>query len=427
MKIHIKNGHIVDPVNEIDSLNDLFISDGKIAAVGVSPDNFLIDHTIDAKNLIVIPGLVDLSARLREPGYEYRATLESELNAALAGGVTSLLCPPDTDPVLDEPGLVEMLVHRAWMLNQSHVYPLGALTNGLKGIELTEMAELVDAGCIGFAQPDYIIENISVMMKAMQYANTFGYSVWLSPQEPSLSKFGKAHSGPIASRLGLSEIPEISETIALHIIFELMRITGARVHICRLSSAAGVQLIRNAKSSGLLISCDVSAHHVHLTENDIAFFDSNARLLPPLRSQRDKEAIRVGLADGTVNAICSDHTPVDDDEKLLPFAEASAGATCLELLLPLSLRWAEEMNFGNKKNIKAIESITSNPAKVANLDAGSLSIGSNADICIYNPDKYWTVSSSELLSQGKNTPFYGYELRGQVMYTIVSGRVVFKR
>lgn len=428
MKLQITNGRLIDPANKIDAKQDLFIMDGKVAGVGTAPTGFIAEQTLDAHGLVVAPGLVDLSVRLREPGYEYKATLESELQAALAGGVTSLVCPPDTDPALDEPGLVEMLVHRARSLNQSHVYPLGALTIALKGHELTEMAELTDAGCVGFSQAEHAIKDTTVLLRALQYAQTFGYTVWLRPQDPHLGKGGIAHSGPLASRLGLAGVPVISETIALHTIFELMRSTGARVHLCRLSSADGIALVRAAKAEGLPVTCDVGAHHLHLTDADIGFFDSNARMVPPLRSQRDREAICTAVADGTVDAICSDHTPVDDDEKLLPFGEASPGATGLELLLSLALKWADSsIEKTDQKLSTALSRITMDAARIAGLQAGQLSVGSAADICIFNPDTRWTVQASALLSQGKHTPFLGYELQGQVHTTLVAGRIVFQR
>jgi dihydroorotase len=376
--------------------------------------------------LIVAPGLVDLSARLREPGYEYKATLESEMQAAVQGGVTSLVCPPDTDPALDEPGLVEMLKHRARLLNQANVYPLGALTVGLKGEALTEMAELTDAGCIAFSQADRPILDTTVLLRAMQYAQTFGFSVWLRPQDPHVGRSGVAHSGPVASRLGLSGVSPMSETLALYTILELVRATGARVHLCRLSSAAGIDLVRAAKKEGLPVTCDVGAHHVHLTEVDIGFFDSNARLTPPLRGHRDRDAIRLALLDGTIDAICSDHTPVDDDEKLLPFGEASAGATGLELLLSLALKWAED----SKKEVdlsRALAKITAEPARIAGLPCGQLAVGGAADLVVFDPAARWTVAAGALASQGKHTPFLGYELSGQVKTTIVAGHVAFER
>jgi dihydroorotase len=427
MKLHIKNGRLIDPSAGLDAVQDLYIADGKVAGIGNAPAGFTAARTIDAAGLVVAPGLVDLSARLREPGYEYKATLESEMQAAVQGGVTTLVCPPDTDPVLDEPGLVEMLKHRARLLNQAHVHPLGALTVGLKGKSLTEMAELTEAGCIGFAQAEEPITDTTVLLRAMQYAKTFGYTVWLRPQDPYIGRGGVAHSGPLASRLGLSGVPVMSETIALHTIFELMRASGARVHLCRISSAAALDLIRAAKKEGLPVTCDVGVHHLHMTDADIGFFDSNARLTPPLRSQRDRDAIRAAVQDGTVDAVCSDHTPVDDDEKLLPFAEASPGATGLELLLSLMLKWAAEQGNDGKTLATALAKITSDPARMAGLSAGTLAQGASADVVLFDPDARWTVNAAALASQGKHTPFLGYELAGQVKATIVAGHVAFER
>ncbi|HEY1227350.1 MAG TPA: dihydroorotase, partial [Ramlibacter sp.] len=268
MKLHIKNGRLVDPANGIDKIGDLYIANGKEAAVGRAPAGFAADSTIDATGLVVAPGLVDLSARLREPGYEYKATLESEVRAAMHGGVTTLVCPPDTEPVLDEPGLVEMLKHRARILNQAHVHPLGALTVGLKGQALTEMAELTEAGCIGFSQAEVPVTDTVVLLRALQYAKTFGFTVWLRPQDAWIGRGGVAHSGPLASRLGLSGVPVMAETIALNTIFEL---------------------VRAAKKEGLPVTCDIGIHHLHMTDADIVFFDPNARLDPPLRCQRDRD------------------------------------------------------------------------------------------------------------------------------------------
>ncbi|WP_020652018.1 dihydroorotase [Massilia niastensis] len=429
MKLHIKNGRLVDPANGIDDTKDLFIADGVIAAIGSAPAGFAADQTIDAGGLVVAPGLVDLSVRLREPGYEYKATLESEMQAAMQGGVTTLVCPPDTDPVLDEPGLVEMLKHRARILNQANVHPLGALTVGLKGQALTEMAELTESGCIGFAQAEEPILDTTVLLRALQYAKTFGFTVWLRPQDPHIGRGGVAHSGPLASRLGLSGVPVMSETIALHTIFELMRATGARVHLCRISSAAGLELIKAAKKEGLPVTCDVGVHHLHMIDTDIGFFDSNARLTPPLRAQRDRDAIRAGLLDGTVDAVCSDHTPVDDDEKLLPFGEASPGATGLELLLALMLKWAEDQGGPGAEGVllRAIGKVTADAARVAALPAGTLTPGAAADVVLFDPEVRWTVDRSALASQGKHTPFLGFELAGQVKATIVRGQVAFQR
>lgn len=420
MKIHIKGGRLIDPAANVDAQQDLYIAAGKVVGVGSAPADFHANKTIDASGLVVCPGLVDLSARLREPGYEYKATLESEVAAATAGGVTSLVCPPDTDPVLDEPGLVEMLKFRARTLNQTHVYPLGALTLGLKGETLTEMSQLTEAGCIGFSQAEAPIRDTRVLLRALQYAQTFGFTVWLRPEDPYLGG-GVAASGAVASRLGLSGVSVIAETVRLHTIFELMRSTGARVHLCRLSSAAGIELVRQAKREGLAVTCDVNIHHVSLTDMDIGYFNSQMRFSPPLRGSRDRDAIIAGLIDGTIDALCSDHTPVDDDEKLLPFAEASPGATGLELLLPLTLRWAEQHKV---PLASALARITSEPARVLGLPAGTLASGSTADICIFHPAQEWKVERRVLKSQGKNSPWLGYDMRGRVRATLVSGHVV---
>lgn len=424
MNLHIKNGRVIDPASDLDAVKDLFIDAGKVVGIGDAPAAFVATQTIDANGLVVIPGLVDLSARLREPGFEYKATLESELQAAMRGGVTSLVCPPDTDPVLDEAGLVEMLKQRAKMQHKANVYPLGALTVGLQGQNLTEMAALTAAGCVGFSQAEEPIVDTNVLQRALSYAATFGYTVWLRPQDAFIGKGGVAHSGPLASRLGLSGVPVMAETIAMHTLFELMRATGAKVHLCRISSAAGLELIRQAKKEGLALTCDVGIHHVHLTDNDIGYFDSNARLTPPLRSQRDRDAILLGLADGTIDAICSDHTPVDDDEKALPFAEASAGATGLELLLSLAVKWADDSR-GAISLKQAIAKITHDPAALVGLAGGQIKLGAAADLCLFDPNARWAVRADALVSQGKHTPFLGYELPAVVKATIVHGRIAY--
>ena len=421
MKLVIKNGRVVDPKNGVDAVTSVSIDAGKVVAVGPIPVGFRADREVEASGLIVCPGLVDLSARLREPGFEYKATLESEMAAAVAGGITSLVCLPDTDPVLDEPGLVEMLKHRARNLHQARVYPLGALTRGLKGEWLTEMAELRDAGCIAFGQSDMPLPSTRVLMQAMQYASTFGFSVWLRPQDVHLADGGVAHDGEIATRLGLPPISVCSETVALSNIILMARETGARVHLCRISSAEGTAMIRAARRQGLPITCDIAVNHIHLSEMDIGYFDSNCHLVPPLRALSDREGLRAGLLDGTIDAICSDHAPVDEDAKLLPFAEAEAGAVGLELLLPLVLKWATEMNIPLPT---ALAKITSEPARILSLNSGHLSPGALADLCIFDPEQYWTVAASELKSQGKNTPFLGMELQGKVKYTVVDGNIV---
>jgi dihydroorotase len=421
MKIEIKNGRIVDPATNRNENASLFIADGRIASIGEAPHGFTPNKVIDAAGKIVCPGLVDLSVRLREPGLEYRATLETEMRAAVAGGITTLVCPPDTDPVLDEPGLVEMLTRRATMLHQARVYPLGALTVGLKGTHLTEMMELTEAGCVGFFQADKPIFDTMVLYRAFQYAATYDYTVWLRAEDAHLAKDGIAHDGEVASRLGLAGIPVSAETVAIATITTLMRETGARVHLARLSSGAGVDLVRKAKADGLAITCDVGIHHLLLTERDIGYFDSQYRFSPPLRSLADRDALTRGVIDGTIDAICSDHAPVDDDAKHVPFGEAEPGASGLEMLLSLTLKWAEHANVPMPQ---ALKKITSDAARLIGLNHGKLEVGAPADICIFNPQAFWVITAKTLVSQGKNTPYLGRELQGRVTQTLVGGETV---
>lgn len=423
MKILIKNGRLIDPKNNIDTTQDIYIAAGKIVGIGSGPAGFEATQTLDASGLLVLPGLVDLSARLREPGFEHKATLESEMQAAVAGGVTSLACPPDTDPVLDEPGLVEMLKHKAKQLHLAHVYPLGAITRQLQGKQLTEMSELTEAGCVGFSQADVAITDTQVLWRAMQYAATFGYTIWLRPEEPHLASGGTAHDGEVASRLGLKGIPAAAETLAIASILTIARETGASIHLCRLSTAEGVEMVRAAKRQGLPVTCDVSINHLHLTEHDIGYFDPNCHLRPPLRGQRDRDALSQGVIDGTIDAICSDHTPVDDDAKLQPFGEAEAGATGLELLLPLVCKWADEQNI---PLTQALAAVTTKAAAILDIPAGELSLHADADLCLLDPAQEWKVEANALQSQGKNTPFLGLHLRGKVRYTLVNGQLVYQ-
>ena len=429
MKILIQNGRVIDPANGIDQTADVAIAAGRIVAVGQVPADFTPNRTIDATGAIVAPGLVDLAARLREPGQEHAGMLESEMAAAVAGGVTSLVCSPDTEPVLDEPGLVEMLRHRAEKLHQARVLPLGALTVGLRGEVLTEMGQLTAAGCVGFSQAEVPIPSTQVLQRALQYASTFGYTVWLRPQELHLGK-GVAASGPLATRMGLSSVSVAAETIALHTIFELVRSTRARVHLCRISSAQGVELIRQAKAEDLPVTADVSINSLHLTDADMGYFDSRARLLPVLRQQRDRDALRAGLADGTLDALVSDHTPVDADAKALPFAEAEPGATGMELLWSLALKWGQDAGL---PLAQVISRITADPARVLGTalgslqgSAGQLAVGGLADVCVLSDQGHWLVTDASLRSQGKSTPFSGYELPGRVLATVVGGNVAFE-
>ncbi|VVD71161.1 dihydroorotase [Pandoraea eparura] len=415
MKLHLKGGRVIDPATRTDGVQDVFIAAGVIAGLGTPPADFTADRIVDAAGLTVMPGLVDLAAR--------RVTAASEAAAALAGGVTRVVCPPDTAPVLDEPDLVEMLQLRARATHRAQIHPLGALTVGLAGRELTEMAQLTQAGCIGLSQANASMADNRTLLRALQYAGTFGLTVWLRAQDAALAAGGVAASGAVASRLGLAGIPVAAETIALHTILELVRVTGTRVHLCRLSSAAGLALVRAAKAEGLPVTCDVAAHHLHLSDMDIGYFDAQYRLDPPLRGQRDREAIREAARDGTIDAICSDHTPLAADARLVPFAEAEPGASGVELLLSLVLKWADESRV---PLVDALARVTHGPGqRLATVapGAGRLAPGQPADICVVAPSAHWTVAGQHLRSAGHNTPFLGYELPGRVRLTLVGGHV----
>lgn len=411
--IQIKNGRVVDPQSGFDAVADVFVADGRIVGIGQAPAGFVAASTLAADGLVVCPGLVDLSARV--------GNLESELGAAVAGGITAVACPPDTDPPLDEPELVERLVRHAAALGLARVHPLGALTQQLAGEKLAELCGLAKAGCIGFTQARQPLIDTQVLLRAMQYAATFGFAIGLQPQDYYLGRDGVAHDGEVASRLGLSGIPVAAETVAVATALQLTRETGARLHLNRLSSAAALDLVRSARAAGLAVTCDVAVHHLHLSETDIGYFDSRARFAPPLRAESDRAALRAAVAEGLA-AVCSDHTPVDDDGKALPFGEAEPGASALELLLPLTLQWAAEDGL---PLARALARVTCDPAAVLGIDGGVLAVGKSADLCLFAPDEAWTVSAETLRSEGKNTPFLGVELHGRVRHTLVDGRLVY--
>ena len=423
MRTLISNGRVIDPASSFDQIADIGILDGKIAFIGKIPEGFVADEQIDASSLVVCPGLVDISARLREPGLESKAAMKTELKAASAGGITGLAVPPDTDPMLDEPGLVRMLKHRAQRLNSSRVYPLGALTVGLKGEKITEMGELHQAGCRAFSHGDMPLVNTVVLFRSMQYASTFSFPVWLRPQDPFLAHSGIAHEGPFSTLRGLPSIPPAAELIALYTYLEIAKETQTRLHLQQISSKKSLDLIRQAKAEGLPITCDVSIHHLHLYDEDIGFYNSNCVVFPPLRGKEDREALRAAVMDGTIDVICSDHAPVDEDDKAVPFAESMPGMTALEVLLPLTLKWAEEMGMALPA---ALSAVTCRPAAVLGVEGGRIEAGKPADLCLFDPEKEWIPSAETLYSLGKNTPFIGSVLKGKVLRTLVGGETIYQ-
>lgn len=423
MNITIRGGRLIDPANSVDTQSDLHISEGRIAAIGQAPSGFIAEQEIDASNHIICPGLIDLQARLREPGQKHKGTIASETRAAASAGITTLCCPPDTNPVIDNPAVAEQIRHRASEAGQARVLPVGALTLGLEGQQLSAMQALQHAGCIVMGNARHAIANTLVQRRALEYAATLGLTVFLNSEDPWLAADGCVHEGPISTRLGLAGIPECAEVIAVGRDLMLVEQTGVRAHFGQLSSARAADMIAEAQAKGLPVSADVSAHQLFLTEMDVAEFDSAYHVRPPLRSQRDRDGLRASLSDGAINAICSDHQPHDLDAKLAPFAATEPGISAVETLLPLSLRLVEENVL---ELTEVIACLTSKPADILGIDSGHLAIGAVADICIFDPTQHWQVEKESLLSMGKNTPFLGWELSGKVRYTLLEGKVIYQ-
>ncbi len=424
MRIAITGGRVVDPASGVDGLCDLFIGDqGFVVGVGTAPTGFAADRTLDARGKLIFPGLVDLRARLREPGLEYKATMESETNAAVRAGITTLCCPPDTYPVIDTPAMAQMIQQRAWRFGLAFVHPLGALTQGLQGKLLTDMAALDEAGCVGFSNALEPVTDSLVMRRAMEYAVGFDLTVFLHPNDPWLCNGGCVHEGEVSTRLGLPGIPETAETAGVARDLALVEQTGVRAHFCQLSSARAVAMVAAAQDRGLEISADVTAHHLHLTERDIGFFNTQCHVLPPLRAEGDREALRKALKNGVISAICSDHQPHEPDAKLAPFAESEPGISGLETLLPLTLKLVDD---GLLSLSEAVALLTCKPAQILGIDTGHLGIGATADLCIVDPEVRWIQSVDRLTSRGHNSPFLGWEFRGAVSHTLVGGKIVFE-
>jgi len=426
MKVSILKGRVIDPANNIDQVTDCHIENGTILALGKAPKGFKAEHIIDAHNKVVCPGLIDLHARLREPGQENKATIASETVAAVNAGITTLVCPPDTDPVTDTPAVVDLIHHRAKQSGNARVLTLGALTQGLEGKNLTEMDALKEAGCIGVSNANKPVSNTAIMRRAMEYASSQDMTVFLNAEDHWLANGGCAHEGAVSVRLGLPGIPEAAETIAVARELQLIKQTGVRAHFCQLSSERAIKMIARAQHDGLPITVDVAIHNLFLTDMDIGYFNSQCHVRPPLRTQRDKDGLRKALSQGIISVICSDHQPHDTDAKLAPFPSSEPGISGLETLLPLTLRLVNE---GVLDLSQAIASLTQQPAGVLNVledgSGGSLSVGARADVCIFDPEQYWELDSETMISQGKNSPFTGWEMKGRVTHTLVAGQVKF--
>lgn len=419
----IKGGRVVDPANGVDGVHDVYVdAQGFVAGVGNPPADFTPQQTIDAAGKLVCPGLVDLRARLREPGLEYKATIESEARAAVAAGITTLCCPPDTNPVVDTPAMAQMIQQRAWRFGLAFVHPLGALTRGLKGEQLTDMAALDDVGCVGFSNALAPITNTLVMRRALEYAASFDLTVFLHGEDPWLHGLGCMHEGEVSGRLGLPGIPESAEVVGVARDLALIEQTGVRAHFCQLSSARAVAMVAEAQGRNLPVTADVTAHHLHLTEHDVGFFDTQCHVLPPLREHRDREGLREAVKSGVISAICSDHQPHEPDAKLAPFSESEPGISALETLLPLTLKLVDD---GVLTLVEAIARLTHQPAAILGVEAGQLSVGATADLCIVDLEREWTLAENEMVSRGRNSPFLGWNFRGRVTHTLAGGQLVY--
>ncbi len=422
MNIHIRGGRIIDPANNVDAIEDLYVSQGKIVAIGKAPEGFTADKTLNAENQVICPGLVDLSVRMREPGLEYKATLKSESAAAAAGGITTCCCPPDTSPIIDTPAMANLLAHRAAEIGLTHILPVAALTVGLAGETLSDMYSLHQAGCVAFSNAENPINNTMIMRRAMEYASSFDLLIILRANDPWLSEDGCMHEGEVSTRLGLAGISDAAETIIVARDLALIEQTGVRAHFARISSARAIDLIIQARERGLSVTADVAIHHLLLTDYDIGKFNTFCRVTPPLRSERDKDRLRAALASGHIQAICSDHQPHEKDAKLAAFSDAEPGISGLETLLTLGLKLVDE---GVLNLPSLIASMSSGPAGLLAIDAGTLSVGSLADICVFDPDVEWLLDNTKLISKGHNTPFKHWPLKGRVTSTLNSGRIVY--
>ena len=421
-RILIENGRIIDPANKLDRLGSVYVADGKIASTIYKPTDFSPDIKIDARNKIVCPGFIDLSTRLREPGQSRKATFASETAAAAAGGITTLCLQPDTIPAVDARAVAELIKDQAEKSGYTQILPIAALTQRLEGIELSAMLALKDAGCVAVSNANKPVKNLLVLRRAMEYAASHDLLLIYRPNEHSLANNGCVHEGVISTHYGLPSVPDAAETIALAQSLELAELTGCRVHFGQLSCRRSVIRLYQAKKYGLNVSADVAIHQLHLTEDDIIPFDSAYHVQPPFRSLSDKEALREGLASGTIDSICSDHQPHDLDAKLGAFPETEPGVSSLETLLPLMLKLVSQQAISLEQGIAAL---TQKPAQILRLDCGALTPGFPADICVFDPEQEWQVNSDNWHSQGVNSPFWGQTFKGKVTQTLQAGKVIY--
>ncbi len=421
--ILIKNGRVIDPANNIDANLDLHIVEGKIAQVG---QNLVTENaeTVDADGLLVTPGLIDIHVHLRDPGLEYKEDIVSGTQAAAAGGVTSLACMPNTQPIIDNLAICRYIISKAQEQGFANVFPIGSITKGLQGETLSEMGELKEGGCVGFSDDGLPVVSSELMRRGLEYADTFDAPIISHAEDLSLVGSGVMNEGPVATELGLKGIPWVAEDAMTARDIMLAEFTGGRLHMAHVSTRGSVELVRQAKARGVRVTCEATPHHFTLTDEAVHGYNTNAKMNPPLRSVADRDAVRAGLADGTIDAIATDHAPHHIDEKNVEFAMALNGIVGLETLLPLTLKLVEEAVIDLTQ---AIALMTCQPARIIGIERGTLGVGSVADIALIDPNLTWKLTPEKLHSKSKNTPFEGWNMKGAAMKTFLTGKVVYSR
>ena len=423
MSMLIQNGRVIDPANNIDDTLDILVKDGKIAEVGKGL-KAKADETIDAKGKLVTPGLVDIHVHLRDPGLEYKEDIITGTRSAAAGGFTSIACMPNTKPVIDNKSVVSYIINKANSEGSANVFPVGSITKGSKGESLAEMGELKAEGCVGFSDDGGPVSNGEIMRRALEYARPFNAAIISHAEDLSIVAGGVMNDGPVSAELGLKGIPWVAEDSMTARDVMLAEFTGGRLHIAHISTRGAIDFVRQAKKRGVNVTCEATPHHFTLTDEAVRGYNTNAKMNPPLRRSEDVDAVRAGLADGTIDAIATDHAPHHIDEKNVEFAIAMNGIVGLETSLPLSLQLVKD---GVLDLNSVIAKLTCGPCQALDIPRGTLAVGSIADIAIIDPDLEWTVVAEDLASKSKNTPFNEWIMTGAAVQTILAGKTVYTR
>ena len=422
-RLAIRGGYVLDPAGGTDAVRDVFCARGKIVGVELATEEFEAEQVVNAQGCLVMPGAVDLAVCLNPLG-EQRASVGSETRAAAAGGVTTVCSVPEMQPIPDSPAAVRLLMEQAQQAGFVRLETLGAAMQGLGDTQLASLGALREAGCVGVSNGMRPYASLMVLRRAMEYAASQDLTLFYHPLDHALASQGCAHEGAFAARLGLPGIPPAAETAALAQMTALVQDTGARVHFCRLSCAQAVDMLEIGQQAGLPVTADVAVHQLFLTEEAVEGFDVNALVSPPLRTEHDRERLREGVRDGVIQAICSDHQPLDPDSKMAPFPEARPGISGIETLLPLTMKLVTEDIL---PRTSAVERLTAGPAAILGRGAGTLAVGAPADLCVMRLDDSWVFETDSMLSAGRNTPFDGWRFDDRVQATICGGKLVYER